>query len=154
MDPDKEIAVRVAEMLEKPVAALGYQLLEVQYRFEGRWVLRLLIDRPEGIGIEDCTAVTELAGRMLDVEDPIAGEFALEVSSPGIFRPLKEARHFGQSVGKTARLSLRPGVLGEGKDKVVRCRIAALKEEILVVELNGKTLELPLSGIRSARLDP
>lgn len=154
MGHDEEIAPRVAELLEKPVGALGYRLLEVQFKFEGRWVLRLLIDGPQGIGIEDCSAVSELAGRVLDVEDPVAGEFLLEVSSPGIYRRLKEARHFSQSIGKQARISLRPGVLEDGKDKVLRCRIEALRESTLVVEADGKTLELPLSGIRSARLDP
>ncbi|MEE8177522.1 MAG: ribosome maturation factor RimP [Acidobacteriota bacterium] len=154
MSQEAEIADRVEALLREPLGGLGYQLLDVEYRFEGRWVLRLLIDREQGIGLDDCGTVSEMASRILDVEDPVPTAFSLEVSSPGLFRPLKLPRHFRQSIGKMVRFSLAPDVMASRKDKVLRCRITDVKEETLLVESEGEILELPLDGIRSARLDP
>lgn len=154
MSQEAEIADRVEALLREPLGGLGYQLLDVEYRFEGRWVLRLLIDREQGIALEDCSTVSEMAGRILDVEDPVPTKFSLEVSSPGLFRPLKLPRHFRQSIGKMVRLILAPDAMASRKDKVLRCRITDVKGETLLVESEGETLELPLDGIRSAKLDP
>ena len=159
MSEETEIAEKVEALLQGPLQesldGQGYQLLDVQYyRFEGRQILRLLIDKPEGIGINDCSAVSELAGRILEVEDPVPGQFSLEVSSPGIFRPLKRARDYHQAIGKLARFNLAPETVSEGGGQIVRGVIVEVKEAELLVECDGKSLELPMAGIRSARLDP
>ena len=154
MPHEAEIAEKVEGLLQEPVGALGYQLLDVQYRFEGRWTLRLLIDKQEGIGIDDCRAVSILAGHILDVEDPVPSPFSLEVSSPGIFRPLKRSKDYQQAVGKMARFSLAPEVAEGGKKQIVRGTIVEVRESALLVTIEGKSMELPLEGIRSARLDP
>lgn len=140
--------------MQEPVGALGYQLLDVQYRFEGRWILRLLIDKPEGIGIDDCRAVSVLAGHILDVEDPVPSEFSLEVSSPGIFRPLKRPKDYQQAIGKMARFRLAPEAAEGGGKRTLRGTIVEVTESALLVNSEGKSMELPLEGIRSARLDP
>lgn len=154
MPQEAEIAEKVEGLLQEPVGALGCQLLDVQYRFEGRWILRLLIDKPEGIGIDDCSAVSELAGRILEVEDPVPSEFSLEVSSPGIFRPLKRPKDFQQAVGKMARFRLAPEATEGGRTEIMRGMIVEVRESALLVECEGKSVELPLGRIRSARLDP
>jgi len=150
-----EIEGRVEALLAAPVTGLGFQLLEVQFRYESRWVLRLVIDGPQGVGLDACAAVSEVAGRVLEVEDPIPHEFTLEVSSPGLFRPLRAARHFAQSVGKRVRFQLAPGFLAERRERQVRGTLVALEdEETLVVDTAGETIRLPLAGVRAARLDP
>ncbi len=176
MAQEADIEARVEGLLATPVAGLGFQLLEVRYLFEGRWVLRLVIDREEGVGLDDCGAVSELAGRILDVEDPVPTAFSLEVSSPGVFRPLKTLTHYRQSVGKIARFVLAPapgvgaGPPEEGGQKVdegagndarknakaaiLRGRISEVKDETLILEMDGETREVPFEGIRKARLDP
>lgn len=154
MPLDLDIAGRVEKLLTGQVEAQGYSLLEVQYRFEGHWVLRLLIEKEGGINHVDCGAVTELAGRILEVEDPIPNEFALEVSSPGLFRPLREIRHYRQSIGKVIRLTLEAGFIKERKKRVVRGKLLEVLEEAVLVESDGQPLKLPFTGIRSARLDP
>lgn len=155
MSEETEIAEKAEALLQEPLHAQGYQLLDVQYYpFEGRQILRLLIDKPEGIGLNDCSAVSELAGRILEVEDPVPGQFSLEVSSPGIFRPLKRARDYHQAMGKLARFNLLPGAVPEGGGRFVRGVIVEVKEAELLVECEGKSLQLPMAGIRSARLDP
>ncbi|HUJ77051.1 MAG TPA: ribosome maturation factor RimP [bacterium] len=177
MSAEQDITARVESLLAGPVAGLGCQLLEVQYRHEGRWVLRLVIDREPAVRLEDCGAVSELAGRILDVEDPIPQAFELEVTSPGMFRPLKEPRHFGQSVGKVLRFTW----VTEGPprtSRVVRGTLESMEGELLHVrelptpEPGGRSkkrqagvleapapetaplLTVPLAQVRHARLDP
>ncbi|MBI3992374.1 MAG: ribosome maturation factor RimP [Candidatus Lambdaproteobacteria bacterium] len=143
------------QLLQRPIAGLGYELLEVQYRHEGRWMLRLVIDGPRGVDLDACGAVSELAGRVLDVEDPIPQKYALEVTSPGLFRPLTSPRHFAQSVGKVARMQLAPGVLPERKNRTLRGKIEGLDgEDVLIDEIGGNRLRLPQAALKSARLDP
>jgi len=129
---------RIEALLAEPVAGLGCRLLEARLRQEGRWVLRLTIDRPatetdpsRALTLDDCAQVSELAGRILDVEDPVPHAFFLEVSSPGLFRPLRERRHFEQSIGKTIRLTIAPDILPERKDRTFRARVKALEGEVL-----------------------
>lgn len=154
MSQETDIAARVEAILEQPIAALGYRLLEIQYRFEGRWTLRVLIDGPEGVTLDDCSAVSELAGRVLDVEDPIPNEFSLEVSSPGIFRPLQTPNHFRQSLGKIARFTLAAEFLTERKARVLRGTIEEVGDATVKVLESGTPVEVPFAGIRNAKLDP
>lgn len=154
MSQEVEIAARVERLLEKPIAALGLTLLEIQYRFEGRWTLRVFIESPDGVTLTDCSAVSELTGRILDVEDPIPNEFSLEVSSPGIFRPLKTEKHFRQSIGKIARFTLAKDFMPEEKDRVVRGEIEEVREEAVLVAKKDGRVELPIAAIRTAKLDP
>ena len=149
-----EIAERVEALLADAIAGLGCRLLEVQFHEGAGSVLRLIVDREPAVNLDDLGAVSELAGRILDVEDPILHGYALEVSSPGLFRPLRERRHFEQSLGKMARLTLAPDVLPERKERMVRGVVAALEGDTLRFTVEGETLELPLQGVRAARLDP
>jgi ribosome maturation factor RimP len=106
------------------------------------------------VTLEDCGAVSELAGRILDVEDPIPHAFALEVTSPGLFRLLKERRHFAQSLGKVCRFTLAPGVLPERTERTLRGTIEALTDDGVRLAIGEERIAVPLEAIRSARLDP
>ena len=148
------IAERVERLLADPIAGLGCRLLEVQFHEGASSVLRLIVDREPAVGLDELSAVSELAGRILDVEDPIPQSYSLEVSSPGLLRPLRERRHFEQSIGKLARLTLAPEVLPERRERTLRGVIAAVEGETLRFTVGEETLALPLEGIRAARLDP
>lgn len=104
----KERIETVVERLGNQVAAnLGYELVEVEYRKEGPdWVLRCFIDSETGIGIEDCQRFSEALDRVLDEQDPIPGKYLLEVSSPGLERPLKKDRDFLRFAGNMVELKL------------------------------------------------
>lgn len=157
MMEETEIADRVERLLEAPIGEAGYRLLEVQFRHEGRWVLRLIVDREPGISMEGLTDVNELAGRLLDVEDPIPQAYSLEVSSPGLFRPLRELKHFRQSVGKWAKLTLTPDApkaLGGGKKRQLRGVISGVEGETVQLEIEGERITLAKDEIRGAKLDP
>lgn len=154
MTAEADIAARVERLLAAPIAATGCRLLEVQYRNEGGWVLRLIVDRIAEVGLDDLSAVSELAARLLDVEDPIPQAYSLEVSSPGIFRPLKAETHFRQSIGKVARVALAAGCLEQRKSRIVRGVITGVKDEVVYLSVGEEELKVPLEGIGSARLDP
>ena len=154
MTLESEIAARVEKMLIEPVGAMGIRLLEVDYRFEGRWILRLTIDREQGVTLDDCGDVSELAGRVLDVEDPVPNEFSLEVTSPGMFRALREEKHYRQSIGKLARFNLKADQMLEIKERTLRGTIQQVQDGVLVVESNSEIIQLPVEAIASAKLDP
>ena len=149
-----DIAARVESLLAGPIGTVGCRLLDVQFRQEGHWVLRLIVDRSPAIGMDDLGAVSELAGRLLDVEDLIPHAYSLEVSSPGIFRPLREPRHFQQSIGKQVRLTLAEGFQEERRQRTLRGVIEAVEGETVRLATADEVVELTVAAIRSARLDP
>jgi ribosome maturation factor RimP len=98
---EDDIVGRVARLLEPVLARDGYELVEVEWtRSGGRWALRLFIDRPSGVGIDDCQAVSRTVEPILDVEDLIGPAYDLEVSSPGLDRPLRKPEHFDRYAGQ------------------------------------------------------
>ncbi len=157
MSVDTALASRIEALLAPQIEAQGYRLLDVSFHFEGRSLLRLVVDHERGVTLDDCSRISELAGRILDVEDPVPQKYALEVTSPGVFRKLKELRHFEQSVGKLIRCHLAPELLPERKERKLRGSIEAVDGDIIVVAEHGRQdspLRLPVNGLRSARLDP
>ncbi len=141
-------------LLEPEVRALGYDLLEVELgltRTGG--VVRLYIDRPgeEGIGLDDCEAVSRAVTGLLDVEDPIRHPYRLEVSSPGPDRPLRRQGDFERVVGQKVRL--RFDGLWEGRARLMG-RLVAVSEEGLAIEAEGVSFRVPWKCIGKARLVP
>lgn len=149
-----EVATRVEGLLSEPIAHIGCRLLEVQFRSEGKWVLRLIVDREPSIGIKDIGAISELAGRLLDVEDPIPQAYSLEVTSPGLYRILSAPRHFEQCLGKMVRLTIAEGFLPDRRKRTLRGRIEKATEQELILVLQDETVNVPMEAIRAAKLDP
>ncbi len=108
----KERIETVVERLGNQVAAnLNYELVDVEYRKEGPdWVLRCFIDKENGVGIEDCQRFSEALDKVLDEADPIPGKYLLEVSSPGIERPLKKEADFIKFAGKLVEIKLNKAI--------------------------------------------
>ena len=89
----------LATLLEPTVVRLGYELSDLELRLGGKGgLVRVFIDRPEGVGLADCERVSEAVSALLDVEDPVPGHYDLEVSSPGLDRKLTKVQHFPSSV--------------------------------------------------------
>ena len=104
---------KIHALLEPTVAALGLELWGIERINQGRQsLLRIYIDSSNGIGIEDCERVSRQVSGILDVEDPIAGEYTLEVSSPGMERRLFTAAQFAQFIGQTVSIRLRSLLAG------------------------------------------
>jgi len=108
------IEMRVRELAQEVTARGGYDLVDVEYRREpGGWTLRLFIDKEGGVNLADCQRVSEEFGVILEVEDPIPNRFNLEVSSPGLDRPLKRDQDFLAAVDKRVRITTREPLLGQ-----------------------------------------
>jgi len=114
-------------------------------------LLRVYIDKPDGIGIQDCERVSRQLGSLLDVENPIAGEYTLEVSSPGLDRPLYELDQFRQFVGSDINLRLRTAF--EGRRKFQGRLVAVEKDEIVIVVDDHEYL-FPHAGVERASVVP
>ena len=144
-------AEQLKELLAPVVEDLGYTLWGVQY-LQGRGaVLRLFIDHDDGINVDDCALVSHEVSGVLDVEDPIPGEYNLEVSSPGLDRPLFELSHFERYQGESVQLTLLAPVAGKRK---MTATLVAVDGDTLVMELDGESLRVPYSQVDRARLQP
>jgi ribosome maturation factor RimP len=145
---DKE---RLLELLEPTLTAMGFELADLDAHVGRRGLLRLYIDRPGGVTVDDCQRVSEQVGAWLDVEDPLPGSYVLEVSSPGFDRRLRTAAHFERFGGEQARIELKDA--RDGRRKFVG-KLAGVEGSVVVLEVDGELVRLPLSDIAVARLAP
>ena len=142
----------LVDLLEPDVTALGFEFVGVEYvQQSGRSILRVYIDKQDGIVIEDCVAVSEQLSRVLDVEDPISGHYDLEVSSPGMDRPLFTAAHFHAAQGKTIRLRLFEKLNNRRRFTAV---LKASNDDTIVLQQDDNEFVIPLSMVEHARLVP
>ncbi len=112
------VPVGLTELLEPAVEALGFELVGIEYHSQGKHsVLRLYIDSPNGINADDCGSVSHQVSGILDVEEPLKGAYTLEVSSPGLDRPLFKLEHYEQFIGRNIKIKLREAVAGQKKFK-------------------------------------
>jgi ribosome maturation factor RimP len=142
---------RLFGLLEPVVAALGYELLDVEYASAGRHsVLRVYLDRAGGgIGLDDCERASRAIAAVLEAEDPIGHEYRLEVSSPGFDRPLRTPAHFERFAGSEARLELAVPIEGRRR---FRGKLGSVTDGMVRIEVDGREWQLPLAGISKARL--
>lgn len=143
---------RLEEIIGPGVEALGYELVGVEYLPQGRHsLLRVYIDSEDGIGVDDCERVSHQVSGVLDVEDPIRGQYTLEVSSPGLDRPLFTQAHYARFVGSEVQLRLHRPHNGRRKFKG---RLTAVEGETITIEVDGEALSLELAEIEKAHLVP
>ena len=147
------VSDKLQALLAPLVEDLGYEFVGIEYQSNPKnRLIRLYIDRPEvGIGIEDCERVSREVSAMLDVEDPVSGQYALEVSSPGIERPLFTGAHFARFVGEMAKVMLAVPMDGRRKFKGL---IVGADEQQVVLEVDGERYTLTVADIQRANLAP
>jgi ribosome maturation factor RimP len=143
---------RLIVLIEPLLGRLGYELVELEYAAgRSNAVVRLFIDRPEGISIEDCERVSREAAALLDVEDPIPTAYTLEVSSPGFDRVLRTPAHFARFVGERVFVELRAP--RDGRRRYTGTLLTA-DESGITVEVDKQKVEVPFGEIGKARLAP
>ncbi len=142
---------QLSELIRPTVEALGVELWGLEFLIQGKYsVLRVYIDRPEeGVTIDDCEKVSRQISGIFDVEDPIAGEYTLEVSSPGMDRPLFTLAQFARFIGSEAAVKLRAPLEGRRKYKGI---IQSVNEDSLCLVVDGKQFQLPGNSIDKANL--
>ncbi|MFH7326908.1 ribosome maturation factor RimP [Desulfurivibrio sp. C05AmB] len=141
---------RLTELLEPVVLDYGLELVELQFRREAPgWVLRLILDGDQGVSIDDCARVSREASHLLEVEDPIEQAFHLEVSSPGLDRPLKRERDFVRCRGKLAKVVSREQI---DDQNVFIGRLGEVADGAVTLETEAGPVRIPLAAISRAKL--
>ena len=140
------------ELLQPVVEALGAQLWGLDLQSGGRRkLLRIYIDRDEGVDVELCAAVSRQVSAIMDVEDPIQGEYVLEVSSPGMDRPLYELAHYQQLLGEQIAVKLRFAYEGQRNFKGL---LQAVEGDDIVLVVADHEYLFPIEGIEKANVVP
>lgn len=142
---------KLTELISAPVEALGFELVGIEF-IRGRMsTLRIYIDSENGISVDDCADVSHQVSAVLDVEDPITTAYNLEVSSPGLDRPLFTAAHYERFIGEEVSLTLRMGV--QNRRRWVGT-IKGVEGETIILNVEGKDEMFALSNIQKANIVP
>lgn len=138
---------------EPVVTGQGYELVDLEFKVEpqaGGWVLRVFIDRAGGVGLEDCAGVSRELSAVLDVADVIPQAYSLEVSSPGLNRPLKKEADFLRFVGKKAKIRTRRPV-GESRRNFSGTLIGVAAGKVKI-DVGDQVWEVPVEDVEKANL--
>ena len=139
------IEERVGSLIESTINNLGYELYDVEYAKEGKdYFLRIFIDKPEGIDLNDCEKVNNSINDLLDEADYIKEQYFLEVSSPGIERILKKDKHLQANIGNLVEVKLFKPI---EKQKVIQGILKEFNKETLTIEANDKNIEIKRKNI-------
>lgn len=142
---------KLQAVVDPVVTGQGYELVELEWKNEAGWVLRVFIDKPgANIGLDDCTQVSRELSAVLDVEDTIPVAYSLEVSSPGLNRPLKKESDFKRFVGKKAKIRTRHPV-GESR-RNFSGTLVAVEGGKVKIDVGDQVCEVPVDDVEKANL--
>jgi len=151
MDMQIDITEQIKELVAPYLSENGVDLVEITYRREqGGMTLRLLVDTPEGIKIAECEDLNKYLGELLDKEEVIGEHYLLEVSSPGLDRPIKTDRDFERALGKDLEVTTYAPVDGR---KTHEGRFVGMDKDKIVIESGGVSIVIPRTSIALARLN-
>jgi ribosome maturation factor RimP len=140
------------ELFEPVVKGMGFDLIEIEHFPNPKHgVLRLYIDKEGGVNVDDCSTVSRQISALIDVEDPVSGQFNLEISSPGVDRPLRRLVDFQRFTGSLVKLKTVMPLEGQRNFKG---RLLEANEETVVIETDDEEISLPMSTIDKARIVP
>jgi len=144
--------INIVEKLVTPILeSEGLELVDIEFHRETRgWVLRVYIDKEGGVSLDDCTLVSQQLSAILDVEDPIDTAYTLEISSPGLTRPLKKPKDYEKYKGQIVQIKTYHKIKGQ---KVIKGKLIGLENDVVKIEIKEGVLEIPLKEIAKANLD-
>jgi len=145
---------RLVALLEPAIEAEGMELVQLEIGGAGRrQAVRVFLDKPGGVGLDDCARMSRTLGALIDVEDPISASYVLEVSSPGVNRPLTKPAHFERAVGQRVRVKMKTP-LSDGARNLLgvltRCTDAP---PAIVLDIDGREVTVALDAVRKAHID-
>jgi len=148
------VAAEIASLIEAPLLDLGFRLVRVTVSGRNGTTVQIMAERPDGtMTVEDCALVSRNISPLMDAHDPIAGQYALEISSPGIDRPLARPSDFDDWAGHEAKLETRELIAGRKRFRGV---IDGRQDDMIGLTLDpdqgGETISLPIASISEARL--
>ena len=148
---EREIVDRVRAVILPIVLNEGMEVVDIEYRREsGGWGLRVILDKEGGVTLDDCTRVSQEAGRSLDVEDIIPTAYTLEVSSPGLTRPLKTERDFTKHLHRLVKVKTVDPI---EKRRQFKGRLLGVSEGGGQIKVEGKVFQISLSNVAKANLE-
>lgn len=149
----EELVTQLSSLIEPLLAREGYELVAIEVAGSGpRTILRLFLDKPGGVTLDDCASVSEAVDAMLDVEDPFESSYTLEVSSPGLDRPLRKLADFQRFAGKRAKLKTFGPIEGAGTRKVFEGTLLGLDGDRIRIEVDGTPYAVPHASVAKANL--
>ncbi len=146
----RTIVEQIIDLTEPILENMGFELVDVEYLLErGRWVLRLYIDSENGITLDDCARVSRELGDVMDTRDLITHRYVLEVSSPGLNRPLRKEKDFIRVIGKKIKVRMIAPIDGR---RNFTGYLTDFRQGNLLVESNGQDVVLPWTEVEKANL--
>lgn len=148
----EDIKGKIAGLAGSVAAEYAVEVVDIEFVGSMRRpTVRIFIDKPGGVTLEDCAHFSRAVSAVLDVEDPIRAAYVLEVSSPGLDRPLKRARDFELSVGKLARIITKESI---GRQNFFVGRITEIRDNIIILAMkDNEVIEIPFAQVSKARLE-
>lgn len=144
---------RIEDAISPVAEAHGLMVVDLDFRREGRrWVLRVFVDKPGGVGIADCQRLSHELGDVLDVTGLIDASYDLEVSSPGLDRELRKEREFRWAMGRSVRCWVREPV--DGQREFSGELVEVTGERLVMAGADGRAVDLPRQLVTKVRLDP
>jgi len=151
----EEILEKVRQLAAPLAAQEGLELVDVEIGGgHGRQTLRLFIDKPGGVSLDECSSVSRALSTALDVEDPIQGTYDLEVSSPGLDRPLRTPEHFQQYAGNKVRVKTFGPVPECENRKTFVGILRGYEDGTVVLDVDGKVFRVPSTQVSKANIEP
>lgn len=148
---DRDLIPSLWSMIEPVLEPEGIELVDIEFRLEGgRWVLRLYIDTPQGVTLDDCELVSRQIGALLDIKDPIEHRYVLEVSSPGINRVLRKEEDFRLFAGSPVRIRTRRKLTGRRNFQGI---LKGMENSAIILEVDGARVEIDPKNVEKANLD-
>jgi len=155
MGRKEEILQKVRALAEPLAAQEGMELVDVELGGPGgRQTLRLFIDKPGGVSLEDCSSISRAVSAALDVEDPLQGSYDLEVSSPGLDRPLRTPEHFQKYAGQRVRVKTYAPIAEGDSRKTFIGTLKGYEDEKIVIDVDGKLFHVPQALVSKANIEP
>jgi ribosome maturation factor RimP len=146
------VAQQVTSLIEPVIAGLEYELVGVEYGNQGRgMLLRVYIDHADGITVDDCAKISRRVSALMDVEDVISGHYDLEVSSPGLDRPLFTQEQYAQFVTRQIKIVMAIPQMGRRR---FSGELKGINDGVIEIEVDNEIYDLPLAQVASARLIP
>lgn len=147
----KEIVDQARTIAQAILSEEGMELVDIEYRRESKgWVLRLYLDKEGGVTLDDCTRVSQEVGRSLDIEDLIRNPYTLEVSSPGLTRPLRTEKDYIKYRHRLIRIKTVNPIENRRQFKG---RLLGFSENRIEIEIEGEVFQIPLSNVAKANLE-
>lgn len=148
---EREIVERVRAMIHPIVLNEGMEVVDIEYRREsGGWILRLILDKEGGVTLDDCTRVSQEVGRSLDVEDILQTSYTLEVSSPGLTRPLKTEKDFMKYLHRLVKVKTVDPIQNRRQFKG---KLLGVSENEVEIEVEREIFQISLSNVAKANLE-